>query len=153
MQRHSAGPWQRLEAGALSKLQQTRLRRVSRVRASSSLSSSARSSCPGRVVTLKVAIAPKRLEMLHELFPSATRFALLVNPTNPAWRRQSIEGVNLLPHIVASEPSAHGANIGAQRPFLYQRAQFEPRPRSFGLNRSPPNLTRNFSACSASAKQ
>jgi putative tryptophan/tyrosine transport system substrate-binding protein len=36
------------------------------------------------VVTLNVEIAPKRLELLHELFPTATNFALLVNPTNPA---------------------------------------------------------------------
>ena len=35
------------------------------------------------VVTLNVEIAPKRLELLHELFPAATSFALLVNPTNP----------------------------------------------------------------------
>ena len=36
------------------------------------------------VVTLNVEIAPKRLELLHELFPAATSFALLVNPTSPA---------------------------------------------------------------------
>ena len=36
------------------------------------------------VVTLNVEIAPKRLELLHELLPTATSFALLVNPANPA---------------------------------------------------------------------
>ena len=36
------------------------------------------------VVTLNIEIAPKRLELLHELFPTATSFALLVNPANPA---------------------------------------------------------------------
>jgi putative ABC transport system substrate-binding protein len=36
------------------------------------------------VVTLNVEIAPKRLELLHDLFPTATSFALLVNPTNAA---------------------------------------------------------------------
>jgi putative ABC transport system substrate-binding protein len=36
------------------------------------------------VVTLNVEIAPKRLELLHELFPTATSFALLVNPSHPA---------------------------------------------------------------------
>jgi putative ABC transport system substrate-binding protein len=36
------------------------------------------------VVTLNVEIAPKRLELLHDLFPAATSFALLVNPTNAA---------------------------------------------------------------------
>jgi putative tryptophan/tyrosine transport system substrate-binding protein len=35
------------------------------------------------VVTLNVEIAPKRLELLHELLPTATSFALLVNPANP----------------------------------------------------------------------
>jgi putative tryptophan/tyrosine transport system substrate-binding protein len=40
------------------------------------------------VVTLNVEIAPKRLELLHELFPAATSFALLVNPTNPGLAEQ-----------------------------------------------------------------
>jgi putative ABC transport system substrate-binding protein len=30
-----------------------------------------------------VEVGPKRLELLHELVPAATSFALLVNPTNP----------------------------------------------------------------------
>jgi putative ABC transport system substrate-binding protein len=36
------------------------------------------------VFTMNVEIAPKRLELLHELLPTRTTFALLVNPTNPA---------------------------------------------------------------------
>jgi putative ABC transport system substrate-binding protein len=43
---------------------------------------------PGGNVTgvsmLNVEVGPKRLELLHELFPAATSFALLVNPTNSA---------------------------------------------------------------------
>jgi putative ABC transport system substrate-binding protein len=35
------------------------------------------------VVNLNVALGPKRLELLHELIPTATIMALLVNPTNP----------------------------------------------------------------------
>jgi putative tryptophan/tyrosine transport system substrate-binding protein len=42
---------------------------------------------PGGNVTgvtgLNVELAPKKLELLHELLPSATTLALLVNPTNP----------------------------------------------------------------------
>src|SRR5262245_7008033 len=34
------------------------------------------------VTTLKVELGPKRLELLHELTPTATVVALLVNPTN-----------------------------------------------------------------------
>jgi putative ABC transport system substrate-binding protein len=43
---------------------------------------------PGGNVTgasnLNVELAPKRLELLHELIPTATTIALLVNPTSPA---------------------------------------------------------------------
>ena len=35
------------------------------------------------VTTLQAELAPKRLELAHELMPSATTVALLVNPTNP----------------------------------------------------------------------
>ena len=47
-----------------------------------------RLSRPGSNVTgatsMSVEIGPKRLELLHELVPSTTMIALLVNPTNPA---------------------------------------------------------------------
>jgi putative ABC transport system substrate-binding protein len=36
------------------------------------------------VTTLNVEVAPKRLEVLHEILPQAKTFALLVNPTNAA---------------------------------------------------------------------
>jgi putative ABC transport system substrate-binding protein len=35
------------------------------------------------ITSLNVEVGPKRLELLHELVPSATMIALLVNPTNP----------------------------------------------------------------------
>jgi len=35
------------------------------------------------VTTLNVEVGPKRLQLLHELVPAATIFALLVNPGNP----------------------------------------------------------------------
>jgi putative tryptophan/tyrosine transport system substrate-binding protein len=42
---------------------------------------------PGRnltgITSLNVEVAPKRLELLHELAPTATIIALLLNPTNP----------------------------------------------------------------------
>jgi putative tryptophan/tyrosine transport system substrate-binding protein len=36
------------------------------------------------VTNLNVEVAPKRLELLHEVVPTATSFALLVNPTSPS---------------------------------------------------------------------
>src|SRR5262249_57443563 len=33
--------------------------------------------------TLNIEVTPKRLEILHELLPTAKLFGLLVNPTNP----------------------------------------------------------------------
>jgi len=36
------------------------------------------------VSTLNVEVAPKRLELAHELVPTATIIAVLVNPTNPS---------------------------------------------------------------------
>jgi putative tryptophan/tyrosine transport system substrate-binding protein len=36
------------------------------------------------VTNLAAEVGPKRLELLHELVPAATAFALLVNPTSPA---------------------------------------------------------------------
>jgi putative ABC transport system substrate-binding protein len=41
------------------------------------------------VTTLNVEVGPKRLELLHELVPTATVVALLVNPTSPAAQAQS----------------------------------------------------------------
>ncbi len=35
------------------------------------------------ITSLNAQVGPKRLESLHELLPTATTFALLVNPTNP----------------------------------------------------------------------
>ena len=36
-------------------------------------------------------LGPKRLELLHELIPVATRFAVLVNPSNPVTMQDSIQ--------------------------------------------------------------
>jgi putative ABC transport system substrate-binding protein len=47
------------------------------------------------VVTQNVEIAPKRLELLHDLLPSATSFALLVNPTSPALAESVSERVQM----------------------------------------------------------
>ena len=53
------------------------------------------------MVTLNAEIAPKRLELLHELFPNATSFALLVNPTNPALAEPVSRNVEAAAHTLA----------------------------------------------------
>jgi putative tryptophan/tyrosine transport system substrate-binding protein len=45
---------------------------------------------------LNVEIAPKRLELLHELLPNATSFALLVNPANSALAEPVSERVQVV---------------------------------------------------------
>ena len=45
------------------------------------------------VTSLNVEVGPKRLELLHEVVPSATSMALLVNPTNPSIAEPSSRGV------------------------------------------------------------
>jgi putative ABC transport system substrate-binding protein len=52
---------------------------------------------PGGNVTgatfLSIETEPKRLELLHELVPTATAMALLVNPTNPTNAETSVRGL------------------------------------------------------------
>jgi putative ABC transport system substrate-binding protein len=47
------------------------------------------------VTGLSSELRPKRLELLHEVIPKATKFAVLVNPTNPDTARDAIEGARL----------------------------------------------------------
>ena len=45
------------------------------------------------VTTTNVEIAPKRLQLLHELVPTASVIALLVNPTNPIVAETNTKGL------------------------------------------------------------
>jgi putative tryptophan/tyrosine transport system substrate-binding protein len=56
-------------------------------------------------------LAPKRLELLHELIPAATTIALLVNPTNPNAATQSTD---------LQQPAR---KLGLQLHILYARAE------------------------------
>jgi putative tryptophan/tyrosine transport system substrate-binding protein len=44
------------------------------------------------VTTLNAEVVPKRLQLLHELIPTATTIALLINPTSPTLRRDQHAG-------------------------------------------------------------
>ena len=46
-------------------------------------------------------LAPKRLELLHELMPTATMMALLVNPTNPALAESTVREVQAAARTLA----------------------------------------------------
>jgi putative ABC transport system substrate-binding protein len=61
---------------------------------------------------LNVEIGPKRLELMHELLPTATIMALLVNPTNPVAKSLSREmevagrGLGLQLHVLEASTDA-----------------------------------------------
>ena len=50
------------------------------------------------VTQLAAEVAPKRLEFLHELIPGATSFALLVNPTDPAFTEPALREMESTAH-------------------------------------------------------
>jgi ABC-type uncharacterized transport system substrate-binding protein len=63
------------------------------------------------VATLSMGLAPKRLELLHELMPTATSMALLVNPTNPN------------AEAVASDLQAAARTLGLQMHLLHASSE------------------------------
>ncbi|MFY9836419.1 MAG: ABC transporter substrate-binding protein [Xanthobacteraceae bacterium] len=72
-------------------------------------------------------LAPKRLELLHELFPTATKIALLTNPKNPTVFAQDTEGVEeaaraLGQEIVVVSASAPNEIAGAIEAAVQQGA-------------------------------
>ena len=68
------------------------------------------------VTTLNVEVGPKRLELLHELVPTTTVIALLVNPTNPN------------AETLSKEARAAARHLGLQLHVLHARAErdFDP---------------------------
>jgi putative ABC transport system substrate-binding protein len=60
------------------------------------------------VTSLNVELGSKRLELLHEIVPTATSIALLVNPTNPA-----------LAEALSRDVQAAGGRLGLQLHILY----------------------------------
>jgi putative ABC transport system substrate-binding protein len=52
------------------------------------------------VSILDVVLGPKRLELLHELIPSATIIAALVNPADPARAETTAQGFQAAAHTL-----------------------------------------------------
>jgi putative ABC transport system substrate-binding protein len=65
------------------------------------------------VTQLGVEIAPKRLEVLHELLPTAKIIALLVDPTDPAIFEKTTRGVQAAAQSLGLE--LHVLNVSTER--------------------------------------
>jgi putative ABC transport system substrate-binding protein len=74
---------------------------------------------PGGNITgatqLTVELAPKRLQLLHELIPAASVIALLINPTDPASSEPQIDAVLSAAHSLGLE--LHILNASAEHDF------------------------------------
>ena len=65
------------------------------------------------VSSLNAEVGPKRLQLLHELLPTATAFALLVNPTNPRNAEASISDLQAAAR--ARKLELHVVHAGTER--------------------------------------
>jgi len=67
------------------------------------------------VLSLNAEVGPKRLELLHELVPTATIVALLVNPTNPNLAESTTKNVHAAARSLGLE--MHVLHASAERDF------------------------------------
>jgi putative ABC transport system substrate-binding protein len=67
------------------------------------------------VTNLNAVVSSKRLELLHELLPTARVMALLVNPTNPDLAKDSLDSVLSAAHSLRLE--LHVLNASTERDF------------------------------------
>jgi putative tryptophan/tyrosine transport system substrate-binding protein len=67
------------------------------------------------VSSLNAEVGPKRLELLHELLPAATDFALLVNPTNPVNAEATFADLHTA--AIALELNLHVLNASKEEDF------------------------------------
>jgi putative tryptophan/tyrosine transport system substrate-binding protein len=67
------------------------------------------------VTQTNVEVAPKRLELLHELVPTATAIALLVNPANPALAEPTTKELKAAARTLGLE--LHVLNASTEREF------------------------------------
>jgi putative tryptophan/tyrosine transport system substrate-binding protein len=67
------------------------------------------------VTNLNVVVAPKRLELLHELVPNARVMALLIDPTDPTSAETTTRDVQAVAHSFGLE--LHVLNASSERDF------------------------------------
>ena len=67
------------------------------------------------VTNLNVEVGPKRLELLHELLPAATTFAMLVNPTSPSTAEPSSRTLQVAARTLGLQP--HVLHASTERDF------------------------------------
>ena len=67
------------------------------------------------VTSLNIEVGPKRLELMHELLPSATSLALLVNPANPALAEPALRSAQAAAHAIGLQ--LHVVHASSQRDF------------------------------------
>jgi putative tryptophan/tyrosine transport system substrate-binding protein len=67
------------------------------------------------VTNLNVVVAPKRLELLHELVPNARVMALLIDPTDPTSAETTTRDVQAVAHSFGVE--LHVLNASSERDF------------------------------------
>jgi putative ABC transport system substrate-binding protein len=67
------------------------------------------------VTSLNAQVGPKRLELLHELIPTATLFAVLVNPTNPKNAEESSKDLQAAARALGLR--LHVVNASTERDF------------------------------------
>jgi putative ABC transport system substrate-binding protein len=64
------------------------------------------------VTSLNLEVGPKRLELMHELMPTATRFALLVDPTNAVNSESETTGLQTAARALGLQLSVLQASAG-----------------------------------------
>jgi putative tryptophan/tyrosine transport system substrate-binding protein len=68
------------------------------------------------VTQLSIAVAPKRLELMHELLPTARVMALLVDPTDPTNAKTTVNEVSAAAHTFGLQ--LHVLNVSNESDFI-----------------------------------
>ena len=93
------------------------------------------------VTNLNVEIGPKRLELLHTLLPTATVFAVLVDPTSRVLADEFTHGVQAAARTLGLQ--LHLLNAGTERDFEFGACYLDPIARECAHHRPEYNVCRS----------